>query len=155
MVVSDSENEDDMQQKILQNAVYCLFCKKFLVSTSVHDYVECGHKMVDGGHDYIRRSPCEEEDDFSLYENSCFEEVCANLLILHPPKNKCENYVLMKSLSYSQLRELTDLTQTQTKVAEFLLLNLSYCSNLSCYQIALYNQMHCENCEQKLQNLYS
>jgi hypothetical protein len=109
----DSESDDD---DIVQNAVYCSQCNEYLVSCKVHDYVACDHRMVDGGHEYIRRSSCSLDDDFSLFKNATDDEIKAKLLVL-----VFDKYRLINSLTSSQLTELVNLSRIQTKLVNDLL----------------------------------
>ncbi len=49
------KSPDEEKDRIIQNAIYCRICQKYLLSKTQHDYVSCKHKMVDGGTSYIRR----------------------------------------------------------------------------------------------------
>ena len=43
--------------KIIKNKAQCALCKDIIVSTHVHDFVQCscGAIFVDGGNEYLRR----------------------------------------------------------------------------------------------------
>lgn len=53
-------------RKIIKNAIKCKKCGNVIESTSVHDFkfCSCGSVAVDGGHDYLRRSFKNSQDDF-------------------------------------------------------------------------------------------
>lgn len=53
-------------RKIIKNAIKCKKCGDVIESTSVHDFqfCSCGSVAVDGGHDYLRRSFKNSQDDF-------------------------------------------------------------------------------------------
>jgi len=50
--------EDVPPAKLIQNAVFCGLCGKFIISTSQHDYksCDCGNVTVDGGLKYAKRN---------------------------------------------------------------------------------------------------
>ena len=57
---------------LIQNAIFCDECNKYLISRYTHNCVTCRHGyMVDGGLDYSRgsRSPSL-KNNFTLYENT-------------------------------------------------------------------------------------
>lgn len=53
-------------RKIIKNAIKCKKCGDVIESTSVHDFkfCSCGSVAIDGGHDYLRRSFKNSQDDF-------------------------------------------------------------------------------------------
>lgn len=72
-------------EKIVQNAVFNKFDGKFYVSSGVHDYVtfptQNGEGMIDGGHEYLRRSfDHNAVEDYSLFSNDPFEKIC-NMMV--------------------------------------------------------------------------
>jgi hypothetical protein len=90
-------------RRIIQNAVYCSECRKYLVSEFPNDHNQCPHQLVNGGHDYIQGwSAVKQEHDFTLYSDSTWDETLHKILI------KIEDdYVLMKSLSLQQLENMS------------------------------------------------
>lgn len=90
----DSSDEDS---DIIQNAVYCPKCAKYLVSVHVHDYSACPHMAANGGLDYISRGGdgMKPENDFSLFRHTSPDEIRAKMLV----KRTDGTYVLLKTLS--------------------------------------------------------
>jgi hypothetical protein len=126
MTASESDDADE-DVIIIQNAIYCSICKKYLVSCSTHDYVSCAHAMVDGGQDYFRKSICLSKDDFGLDSNAPFEDVADKLLIQLP---NCDEWLLMRNLSSTQLTNIilsdTKITAIHKRVAEYLLKKINF-----------------------------
>lgn len=62
-------------REITKNMIRCKKCGDVIESMSVHDFKQCscGAVFVDGGHNYLRRSFTNNDDDFE--ELSVVEEV--------------------------------------------------------------------------------
>lgn len=54
-------------QVIIRNKIRCNFCKDEIESKYCHDYVPCfcGRVAVDGGHEYLKRSFTESQNDYT------------------------------------------------------------------------------------------
>ncbi len=51
---------------IIKNCIKCKSCGDIIISTHRHDFrrCSCGRVAVDGGHDYLKRSFTDSQDDF-------------------------------------------------------------------------------------------
>ena len=53
-------------KKIKRNMIKCKTCGTRIESKDTHDYVQCacGRVAVDGGHEYLRRTFTDSQDDY-------------------------------------------------------------------------------------------
>lgn len=59
IVDPDDYKYNHYRKALIRNSGYCPNCKDHLVSKNIHDYksCSCGQSFVDGGSDYMRRTP--------------------------------------------------------------------------------------------------
>jgi hypothetical protein len=120
-----------VRRRLLQNAIYCPKCQKYLVSEKTDDYPTCVHQMMDEK-GCIRIDP---KNDFTFYSDSPCEDHMSKCLITL--SNEDQNYVLLNSLSISQLERRLSSPQGNLAawkmllVIEFLILKRSKRKNIT------------------------
>jgi len=111
---NDNDDEDDDGPTILQNAIWVCELQEILVSTHVHDYVSRqvgeNYYMVDGGHEYLRRSVNKPGlvVDLTIYSNSTLAEKVQRLVWGTRGKNgdQKKKFVLLRQCETDHLKAI-------------------------------------------------